>query len=98
MNRGKYSEPEDVLIPSFERWGIASFQVRDIPRELVSGGGLKFEYRVAHIPKEDNYAHSEVRAHKNGKYDPGMKVSLTVKKQFRQLLSDRAVLVKPAEI
>ncbi len=25
VNRGKYSQPEDVLMPSYERWGVVSF-------------------------------------------------------------------------
>ena len=51
VNRGKYSEPEDVLIPSYERWGsIASFQVKDVPSRISSGGGTEFDFRVDHVP------------------------------------------------
>ena len=39
VNRGKYSEPEDVLIPGWLGWGIAAFTVVEIPAQLVSEGG-----------------------------------------------------------
>lgn len=31
VNRSKYSEPEDVLIPSYQDWGISTFSVGDLP-------------------------------------------------------------------
>ena len=75
VNRGKYSEPQDVLIPSYERWGVAGFQVKDVPSRIVSSGGTQFEFRIDHIPEEDNYSHSEVRTYKNGRFDPKLKVA-----------------------
>lgn len=104
VNRAKYSQPEDVLFPNFHCCGIASFRVRDIPRELKSGGekGQEenvFEFKVVHCPEEDNYSHSEVRTYKNGIHDKSdknfkNKINKTVKKEFRQLLSDRTTLIR----
>ena len=98
VNRGKYSEPEDVLIPSYERWGIVGFQVKDVPSRVFSGGGAQFEFRVDHDPEENNYSHSEVRTYKNGRFDPKLKVARTVKKEFRQRLSDRAIVLKTPKL
>ena len=66
VNRGKYSEPEDVLIPNWPDFGIAAFRVRDVPTS-VSGRGIVYEFKVEHDPLELNYAHSEVRTYKDGK-------------------------------
>jgi hypothetical protein len=52
---------------------------------------------VEPVPEEENYAHSEVRAYKHGKYDRKLKVHEVVKKQFRQILSDSAILLKEPE-
>ena len=103
VNRGKYSQPEDVLMPSYERWGVVSFQVKDVPARILSAGGAKFEFGIVHDPEEDNYSHSEVRAYKNGGadpklFDPKLKLARTAKKEFRQRPSDAAGVLKPPEL
>ena len=94
VNREKYSEPEDVLVPSYESWGVAGFEVSVIPSEMSSPGGVRYQFRVDHVPEEDNYSHSEVRAYKVGVYNRKLKVHDIVKKQFRQILSDSARVIK----
>jgi hypothetical protein len=94
VNRSKYSEPVDVLVPVYRRWGIACFEVAVIPSEMSSPGGVSYQFQVDHIPEEDNYAHSEVRTYKSGKHSRKLKVHDVVKKQFRQILSDSAILLK----
>ena len=37
VNRERFSEPEDVLLPNFFDWGIAAFNYEDIPGEFVVG-------------------------------------------------------------
>jgi hypothetical protein len=93
VNRAKYSEPEDVLVPDFQDWGIAQFEVRNIPKSLISPGSVKFDFKVEHDPLNDNYSHSEVRTYKNGQHSKDLDVNKTVKKEFRQLLSERTVLI-----
>jgi len=95
VNRSKYSEPEDVLYPSYLDWGVASFQVQDIPPHMVSGGGILFEFKAEHVPEDDNYAHSEVRTFKNGVHERKAELPNLIKKEFRQLLSERARVVTP---
>ncbi len=105
VNRGKFSQPTDVLIPHWEGWGIAEFEVQAIPLTLNSGDGREFEFKVKHDPIDDkhpyytqpnqqfeNYAHSEVRVFENGEH---LKRKLTdsVKKQFRMKMSDKTKIV-----
>jgi hypothetical protein len=98
VNREKYSEPEDVLIPDFHEWGIAQFKVGDVPDTLPSPGDIKFDFKVEHDPVEDNYSHSEVRSYKNGQHTRKIEVNRTVKKTFRQILSEKIVIVKEPNI
>ncbi len=94
VNRAKYSQPEDVLVPSYVLWGIAAFKVEDLPSERQSDANTFYTWNVVHDPNEDNYAHSEVRTYKNGHYGKDLNVSKMIKKEFRQILSDRARILK----
>lgn len=98
VNRSKYSEPEDVLIPSYQDWGIATFRVRDLPEPESTDEKTEYEWRVVHDPLEDNYAHSEIRTFKNGVYSETLKVSTTIKKKFRQILSERIIVTHQPKI
>lgn len=96
VNRSKYSEPEDVLLPNYQDWGIAAFEVIDIPESQSTDTNTEYSWRVEHDPLDENYAHSEVRTFKNSVYTENLKVPTTIKKEFRQILSDRArVIHKP---
>src|SRR6266487_2401330 len=96
VNRAKYSEPGDALLPRWPDWGVASFAVADVPGSLVSEGGTVIEFRIEHVPEEENYAHSEVRAYKNGRHDRKLDVPKTVKARFRQILSERThIAIEP---
>lgn len=94
VNREKYSEPEDVLIPDYLEWGIAQFKVSDVPAKLASSGDIKYDFKVEHDPEEDNYSHSEVRSYKNGIHTRKIEVNKNVKKIFRQILSEKIVINK----
>jgi hypothetical protein len=98
VNRAKYSLPEDVLIPDYQTWGIAAFQVKDIPPDQKSDASTTYTWGVIHDPNVDNYAHSEIRTYKNGYYAKNLDVSKTVKKAFRQILSDRARIIKQPDM
>jgi hypothetical protein len=47
----------------------------------------------AHVPLPQNYAHCEVWTFKEGVHVPNAKLPETVKKEFRQIMSDRSVLL-----
>lgn len=93
VNRSKYSEPEDVLIPSYQDWGISMFSVGDIPEPESTDENTHYSWRVTHDPLEDNYAHSEVRTFKNNIYTDKLQVPKTIKKKFRQILSERITII-----
>lgn len=94
VNRSKYSEPEDVLIPQYSQWGVATFQVKDLPPQRSTDTNTTYTWQVVHDPLEENYAHSEVRTYKNGHYSETLDVPKTIKKEFRQVLSDKARIIK----
>jgi len=93
-NRSKYSEPGDVLLPSFARWGIGSFKVRDIPSELQFEQSKCYSFCPVHDPLPENYAHTEVRTFKDGQFDRNTQVATSIKKLFRILLSEASIILK----
>lgn len=95
VNRGKYSKPEDVLGPRPE-YGVAAFQVRDIPGPIVDEG-REYTFRVEHDPREGNYSHSEVRSFRDGARMKPEEPNRTVRQTFRATLALTAkVIRKPA--
>lgn len=104
VNREKFSRPEDVLYPGFLNWGIAAFQVQDIPAPYQTEGNVTYHWTAQHVPLEDNYPHTEVWTHKNNFHlgnpkteaEPSPpKLPSTVKKYFRTVLSERARIIHP---
>lgn len=98
VNWSKYSLPWDVVF-DYKGAGIARFMVRDVPKILpttVAGGTKEHHFRPVHDPLEENYSHCEIRCFKEGEHHTSGKLPVTVKKEFRQILSDRAyVLMLP---
>lgn len=92
-NRSKYSEPEDVLLPSYHNWGIAVFLVKDVPPKLIDDDS-SCDFRVEHVPEPENYSHTEIRSYHNGRFDQPKKPGNKIKKQIRQIISDRAQVIK----
>ncbi|MFB2969202.1 hypothetical protein ACE1CD_09545 [Aerosakkonema sp. BLCC-F183] len=98
VNRSKYSEPEDVLIPSYGEYGILTFKVKDIPAPERTNETTLYEWKAVHEPTEDNYSHSEVQTFKNGMYTKKLDVPKTLKKKFRVILSERmSVIHEPSK-
>lgn len=77
VNRGKYSEPQDVLEPDCcEGQGrpncvVLDFLVSDVPGEIPvnDNSGRRFQFCLAHKPTDSCYAHSEIWCNEDG--DPG---------------------------
>lgn len=95
VNRGGagFGPPEDVLLPSWPNWGVAAFLVRDIPARLDTEAAT-YTFGVVHLPDDYNYAHSEVRTYKGGLYEKDMEIkSKAIKKQFRQLLGEKTIII-----
>lgn len=69
FNREKYSNPEDVLDsnkPAMNR--IACLVAGDLPAPVPHPlePNKKYEFRLEHLPEEDNYSHTEVQVTKEG--------------------------------
>jgi len=104
VNRGKYSEPQDVLWGKWDflsDWGYGSMTVSQVPGSLCDGAGLTTDFRVEHDPiagtaeQRENYSHSEIRAYKHG--ERSKKLPGTVKLKFRRRIAEAiAVLKQPS--
>lgn len=100
VNRQKYSRPNDVLFGYPPECGMAKIRVQDIPQVIVSEqlGGQIFEFRVEHVPVNDdmldNYAHAEVRPYKDGELTHHKDMPKDVKVAFRNIVAPRAKLMK----
>ncbi len=91
VNREKYSHrPEWVLYPKFFDWGIAVFLRQNVPDEILSPGNVGYRFMVEHVPEEQNYPHSEVRAYKsdNTMFNEKLTINDQVKKKFRMRLAE----------
>lgn len=107
VNWSKYSKPWDVVF-DYPRHGIVHFLVGDLPTELPkhnpSAGKAKLHsFFPAHVPEEENYAHSEIWTYKHESNEQKIriekpKLSETVKKEFRQIMSDRGVVILRPEM
>lgn len=99
VNREKYSEPDDVLLPSYKDYGYLSFKKSHFPPPAKSAGeeGKWYCFDVMHNPVEDNYSHTDVRCLKDGFFSDNLGVPKTVKKVFRQTIAEKCkILRKPA--
>lgn len=99
VNRGKYSEAEDVLYPNHFHLGIAQFLVSAIPPPRVftdqQGDTRTYELKVEHDPHADNYAHSEIRAFREGlRVQRSGKIPVVLKSEFRQLIAEAMVICR----
>lgn len=84
VNREKYSLPKDVIL-GYPGFRVFAFRVQDIPPSFDEGD-RSFNFRVEHVPKDDNYAHSEVRTYCGGERI-SKKPPKTVRTKFRLQLA-----------
>jgi hypothetical protein len=63
--RSKYGNPEWLRLGEerFRDWAVVGFQVHHIPPERWSAGFFHFVFRAVHVPDQQDYPHSEVRAY-----------------------------------
>jgi hypothetical protein len=90
VNRGKYSEPEDVVFSEtalYAGWGVLHYLVRDLNPAL--GDNPAFSFFPKHDPLDDNYAHSEIWADRIPPTGGCVTPSKTAKMAFRAHLSQR---------
>lgn len=101
LNRGRYSEPEDVLWPNWATLGVAEVAVARLPSTELSGSDEEFGLEPRHTPwtePPENYAHTSYvtyRARDSAKLPlPKKKVPNRVKTQVRAALSERLTIHK----
>ena len=92
VNRGKYSEPQDVLEPDCcdghqrAECVVLDIRVSEVPAEIATTDGTNrlFRFRMNHRPKEQCYAHSEIWCNEQGDIDqPHQQPPKHVKNLFR---------------
>ncbi len=93
VNRSKYCEPEDVILPH-PSCGIASFTVVDIPESFRSVENIEYRFSIEHDPLEDNYAHSEIRSYKDGQRLAPKKPPKSIRTRFRLALASRMDILR----
>lgn len=93
VNRGRYSEPGDVLLEKSDGFVAVSCEVRDVPLivppEFKGDSSFEWTWAVMHEPLKYNFAHSEVRTYRDGVHSRKIKPPNGIKKWFRHVLSQR---------
>ena len=107
VNRSKYGEPSDVLIPDpvhekSSRWihlGVLEFPVEAVPACLTTNDHVACDFRVEHDPLERNYAHSEILAYRDGtRIRENKGIGKAHRKRYRLAIMDKArVVIEPLE-
>lgn len=91
VNRGSFSEPEDVLFSEdgkYAKHGVLRFQVSEIPSPVAGEpSSLVFEFWPKHVPLELNYSHSEIWSRRSGLTSEYDKPPASVRTKFRIMLS-----------
>ena len=96
VNRGggDFGPPDDVTV-DYPGFGVARLFAGNMPAP-VAVEGRKFDFRVAHVPMDDNYAHSEIRAYRDGKYNKNWRYKPAQVVTLQVSLSKKArVIVAP---
>jgi len=96
----KYGRPWDVIF-DFPGQGIAQLLVCALPKELPveKPAGRQpnppklHSFFPAHVPECENYPHCEIWTFKEGVHIPDPKLPPMVKKEFRQIMSDRSLIL-----
>jgi hypothetical protein len=95
VNRGRLSEPEDVLFAEDGRYnglGVVEFEVSDIPATVAPEQGPSYTFFMEHVPHMDNYSHSEIWSDQTPRTGSYREPSRTVKLKFRIHLCQRITL------
>jgi hypothetical protein len=92
VNRGGFSEPEDVLYSDsgeFDGQGVLQCRVCDVPERLELPPAPGAVFFLKHAPVDDNYSHSEIWADKLESTGAYVEPSPSLKKLFRTVLAQR---------
>lgn len=95
FNRGKYSDPEDVLDsthPEYNR--IACLTAGNLPAPIPhpTTPELIYSFCLLHIPTEENYSHSEAQVVKQGDNATQLK-SPVLRRLLREALAEKMTVL-----
>jgi len=86
VNRGSFSEPEDVLYSvanKYEHMGVVRFSVGEIPSPVSKPPAPASVFWPVHDPLEENYSHSEIWSKKDGVEEDYSKPTAAIRTEFR---------------
>jgi hypothetical protein len=92
VNRGRFSEPGDVLFHNdgkYDGLGAVEFDVADIPATITGDQGSTYRFFMHHEPLDDNYGHSEIWSARPRAEEEYREPSKSTKLQFRMQLCKR---------
>jgi hypothetical protein len=78
------------------RWGYWRLIICGLPKELPKARENQAKlhsFFPHHRPEDDNYAHCEIWTFKEGEHVAKPKLPETVKKEFRQIMSDMSRII-----
>lgn len=94
FNRGKYSNPEDVLHSDccdgkelHDGWGVIECSSSDLPTPIDGPDGRTFRFEPVHQPLECCHAHTEIWCNSDGEFVDAP--SPKVREAFRVKLAQR---------
>jgi hypothetical protein len=95
-NWSRYSKSWDVIF-DFPNYGIARLRVGDLPHNLPVAQPpgtpvAPHAFRPQHVPLPENYSHTEIWVYKADERLRRVSAD-TVKKEFRQIISDRSFVI-----
>jgi hypothetical protein len=103
VNRGAFSEPEDVLFSEtgeYNGLGVVEFRVAEVPSRVDQDEGPSYSFFPRHEPEELNYSHSEIWSDQlpatGGFRKPSRTVSLKFRVQLCSLIGLERVRVEAA--
>jgi len=103
VNRSRYSNPIDVLIPDpdvprdfYIDYRVAAIAVSAVPH-VIAGTTGEFVTRVVHDPREWNYSHSEVQTYRTGNYQQPIEPDRPARLLLRESIFRAGVRLIPDE-
>lgn len=95
LNRSKHGcQPEWILLTCYKNEGYGVFKVRDVPPYKISQGGIRYDFKVEHVPLDFNYCHSEIHVYKDGTRQNKIDKKGEMKQRFKMDIYEKIVICK----
>jgi hypothetical protein len=92
LNRGKLSEPEDVIFSEtgeFDEYGVLECIVEKLSVTVVDDRRMEYVFVPVHLPEENNYSHSEMWADCTQTGQRTDRISKVARKEYRTMVCQR---------